>query len=127
MQSTMDINAIDVIIRNKKEETFDLILYDTGEISDPEEKAKLIGVKLQSYADYIESNQNDGLPPEAGDWRKRICVITEDNSLRRISSVSPSENPAKIIPVLVYSDQEYADMYKPNKTQKKSWWKFGRK
>ena len=86
-----------------------LIAYDSGDVTDPQEREMLLQRKLAFYLEYVRSGQFEKANPELAGQAisiEVVCTLPPTDAMRRIENIRDREGTCSIR-VNVTSDQEF--------------------
>ena len=86
-----------------------LIAYDSGDVTDPEEREALLQKKLAFYLEFVRSGQIWQAKPELAGHSisiEVVCTQPPTEAMRQVENIG-TQDGAVSIPVRVTSDQEF--------------------
>ena len=102
--------TIDFIADSPHHEGFDLIVLESGDITDEIERYTLLLEKLRTYASYVALGDFKEAFPEADAKEVRIvviCATPANEAMLQISAIKPRDMPYLRFPVVFTSKEEY--------------------
>ena len=129
-----DTTKVDVIVKSPHTGGYDLIVVDSGDVSDEIERYNLLLEKLKCYSSFVLSGQLKKSNPESEGKEIRFCVVCQvppNAAMLQLQALKPSDNSSERFSVLIttqdgyLTNTAYENISKEAVVHgKKKWWKI---